>query len=148
MQSVIELIETHAQKIKAGEIENVCPGMPVAFTRACQAGDVIRQGDLYLEIVDEVPGDYILCKKPLVQLVPGNTQGSRHCLDGLRGVKMYLPKEWNEESLQGPCLVLTEDREVLHPVHGAVSIPSGFTVLCSYQREYDKELKKERRTRD
>lgn len=132
-------------------LDTVSPGQPSSFTAACVPGDAIDQGDLRLVVVNEVPLGWEEVTHPKGgdrQLVPGNTKGSRHCLDSLDGVNLFLPKEWNEESLNGPCFVVTKERVVLHPVHGAVTIPAGFTILCRYQREYDKELKKERRARD
>jgi hypothetical protein len=80
--------------------------------------------------------------------VPGQTQGAKHCLDGTGGVEMYLPPGWPEVTEDGPCLVLTEERTVLHPTHGAVTIPAGMTVACSYQREWDAEQRRARRAID
>lgn len=151
MNSTIDKIQKHAKAIAAGEIEQVKPGMPAAFTDACTVGDTIRQGDLYLTIVAAVPGNYCEIPKPTAldkQLVPGNTSGAKHCLDALAGIKLYRLKGWNAEMLDGPCFVLTKRRKVLHPIHGAVTIPAGFTILCRYQREFDKELQKQRRARD
>ena len=150
MVEVIEKIQKHARKLKDNR-EPVSPGMEAAFTEACQPGDGIWQGDLGLEIVEEVPADYEPAKtltEKDKQLVLGSTQGARHCLETLDGVKLFYPKGWSEESLQGPCFVLAKSNRVLHPVHGAVSIPAGFTVLCRYQREWNKEQAKERRARD
>ena len=62
---------------------------------------------------------------------------------------MYMPARWDDESLQGPILVLSEDRTVLHPTHGSVVMLAGTTVECRYQREHDKEMaREERRNRD
>lgn len=149
--SVIERIQKHVQRVAAGEHETVRPGQAFRVTEAASVGDGVWQGDLGLEIVAAVPAGYQRVSKPRAadkQLVPGNTKGARHCLDSLAGVQLYRPENWSEESLQGPCLVLTKARQVLHPTHGAVSIPAGFTVLCRYQREWDKEQAKERRARD
>ena len=151
MQTVIEKIESRAKQIAAGEMEQVKPGMPASFTAACQSGDCIRQGDLYLIVADCVPGDYVKVKRPNAsdrQLVPGNTQGARHCLDSIRGVKMFRPEKWDSESLQGPCIVTSEKRTVTHPTHGHIVIPAGMTVLCRYQREWEKEQQREMRARD
>jgi hypothetical protein len=147
----IDEIQTHARRIAAGEHETVKPGQPARFTDAAQPGDAIWQGDLCLEVVAGVPDGYTLAKKPAAQLVPGTTQGARHCLDSVRGVKVYYPQGWPasaEETLTGPCLVLSQERAVLHPTHGPVTVPAGFTVLCSYQKEYDAELRRERRNQD
>lgn len=150
MTTTIKRIEKHARRIADGS-ERVKPGQPVRFTQAASVGDTIRQGDLYLTIVEAVPKGYVKLNKPKAvakQLVPGNTQGARHCLDSLDCVTLYRPKSWSEESLDGPCLVLAKERTILHPTHGAVTIPAGFTVLCRYQREFDSEQRRERRARD
>ena len=149
--SVIEKIQKHAEQIRNGEHDKIGPGVPVTMSNALVAGEGVAQGDLNIIVADAVPSDYLLIKKPSAQdkqLVPGNTVGAKHCLDSLRGVKLYRPRVWTEESLDGPCLVLTQERTILHPTHGAVTVPAGMTVVCHYQREYDRELQKERRARD
>ena len=147
VQSMNEIL-SYAAKIKAGELEQVRPGMALRFTEACQDNDRIWQGDLALTIRSKRPSGYQLAESPQLQLVPGNTQGSKHCLDNLSGVDVYLPENWNEESLVGPWLVCREEKTILHPVHGSVTIPAGMSVHCSYQREWDLEQKRERRARD
>jgi hypothetical protein len=149
-QIEIEEIQQH--------MESLQPGMPTALTAAASPGnlekgikpDAVRQGDLYLIVIDKIPKGYkfIVNEVSKLQLVLGQTQGARHCLDSFDGVKLYYPVNWTEESLEGPCFVLTEERKVLHPTHGTVTIAAGHTIRCCYQREYDKELMKERRTRD
>ena len=150
--STIERIQKHAAKIANGEHEKIKPGAPVQLSEAASVGDAIRQGDLYLEVIAKVPSSHKVVKSPSDldrQLVPGNTQGAKHCLDSLDGVKLYRPKDWPEISgLVGPCLVLTEERTVMHPTHGHVVIAAGQTVLCSYQREWDAESRKARRNAD
>lgn len=147
--NVIERIEQHCQSIANGD-EKVYPGMPLRFTEACVPGDCIWQGDLGLVIAENTkpPSNYVKPERKTVQLVPGNTVGSRHCLDTLNGVEMYVPKDWNEETLDGPFLILSREVNVLHPTHGTVTIPAGFSVQCYYQKEYDKILEQERRARD
>ena len=149
--TAIEKIEKRAAQIKAGECERVKPGMATRFTEASTVGDEITQGDLCFVIVDAVPAGFTVVKKPQAidkQLVPGNTKGAKHCLKSLGGVKLYRPANWDGESLEGPCLVTSKEATVLHPTHGAVTIPAGFTVQCFYPREWDKEQAKERRNAD
>lgn len=149
--TIIDRIRDHAQMIAAGEHERVKPGMAVAFTEACVPGDAIRQGDLYLVLRDAVPAGYVQLPKPKAadkQLVPGNTQGARHCLDSLAGVSLFRPEKLAEDSLAGPCFSTTRERKVLHPVHGVVVVPAGLVVQCIYQREYDRELQRARRAQD
>lgn len=146
---VLEKMQNHINKLKDGKHENIKMGEPVRFTEACTLGDRIWQGDLALTIRASVPSEgYSLATQPSTQLVIGNTEGSKHCLDSLDGVKMYVPNEWNEFSLKGPILVLYQERTVLHPVHGNVTIPAGFIVECTYQREWDREKERERRAMD
>ena len=94
-----------------------------------------------------------MVKKPTEadkQLVPGNTQGAKHCLASLSGVKLYRPTAWgpNYDGLHGPALELSKPATITHPTHGDVTIPAGSTVLCHYQREWDQEQKRERRNAD
>lgn len=148
--TTIEKLQRHAKRIASGQ-ETVKPGMPARFTEACVPGDCIWQGDLGLEIVTAVPAGLAKLDTPKDvdrQLVPGNTTGAKHCLDSLDGVTLYRPENWSEESLDGPCLVLAEERTVTHPVHGAVTIPAGFIVQCHYQREFDAEQRRAVRSRD
>jgi hypothetical protein len=149
--SVIEKIQKHAAKIRNGEHDKIGPGVPVTMSNALVAGEGVAQGDLNIIVADTVPRGYVLIENPQSQdkqLVPGNTVGAKHCLDSLAGVTLYRPSQWTEESLDGPCLVLTQERTVLHPTHGAVTIPAGMAVVCHYQREWDRELANERRARD
>lgn len=156
--TTIEKIQRRVAKIANGKDLKVKPGQLERFSEAVVDGDFLRQGDLYL-IAAERGGKfgwkaflknagYSLCKKPSPQLVPGSTQGARHCLDSLDGVEVLLPHEWNADSLHGPFLRFTKQRTVQHPVHGAVVIPAGFSILCWYQREFDREQQKARRAAD
>jgi hypothetical protein len=149
MLTEIEMIEAHAENIRNGT-EKVSPGSPASFTRACVNGDAIWQGDLLLVLTDDnVPEGFSVSDKPTKQLVPGENVGAKHCLDSLANVDIFYPQNWNEESLIGPYFKVKDSGAVVeHPVHGDVSIPAGFSVQCFYQREYDKELEKERRAKD
>ena len=148
----IDKVMKHAKRIASGKDTAVKPGQPARFTEACQAGDGIWQGDLCLVVGNgSVPRGYVRVDNPTDsdrQLVPGNTQGAKHCLDSLVGVELYRPKDWSEESLEGPYLRLSQDRTVLHPTHGAVTIPAAMDIACHYQREWNREQAKERRARD
>lgn len=149
--SEIEVIQKHAEVIKNGEHDKIGPGIPVTMSAALVTGEGVAQGDLMLIVADAVPDGYVQVKKTTTddrQLVPGTTVGAKHCLDSMTGVKLYRPPVWTEESLDGPCIVTTKERTVLHPTHGAVVIPAGMTVVCHYQREFDMEQARERRARD
>ena len=151
MISEIEQIQKHAESIKNGEHEKIGPGIPISMSHALVAGEGVAQGDLMLIVADCVPDGYQKASEPKTidkQLVPGNTVGAKHCLDSLSGVSLYRPENWTEESMDGPCIVTTKERTILHPTHGSVTIPAGMTVVCHYQREWDREQMRERRARD
>lgn len=151
MITEIEKLQRHANKIAKGKDPKVRPGQPERFTSAATVNDCIWQGDLAIVISEHVPAGYMqihqLGDKDR-QLVPGNTEGARHCLDSLDGVKIWRPQVWNEEVLEGPFMILSQELTITHPVHGAVTIPAGMTVQCHYQREWDRIQQMERRARD
>ena len=149
--SVIEKIQRRTKRISNGKDSRVRPGQTERFTAAAVVGDAIRQGDLYLVVSEAPPEHFIRVDRPKDtdrQLVPGNTTGAKHCLDSLEGVEMWRPKDWSEESLDGPVVRLSRERTVMHPTHGAVVLIAGMTFACHYQREWDREQEKERRARD
>jgi hypothetical protein len=153
MFSICE-IEKRMASIRERKDSRVCPGQAVSFNRAHTAGDAIRQGDLYLVLLDEVPDGYVYAgKRANVQLVPGNTEGARHCLDSLQGVKQWTPEQEagggaSADFQLGPVLRLAEERVVLHPTHGHVTLLENTIVQCLYQREHDAILKAARRAAD
>lgn len=141
--TAIDRIQEHVSKIH--------PGLPFTISAAAQPGHGVAQGDLHLILIDKVPKGYKPVFNPSPQLVPGNTEGSRHCLDSLDGVTLYRKDDWEtvaEETFYGPVLVFTQERTVLHPKHGDVTIPAGTTILCTYQPEFDAMQRKARRNAD
>jgi len=149
----IEEIVNYASSI-AGGCESVKPGSPVRFTDASTLNDRIWQGDLGITIKSSIPSGYDQISIADFknsngnQLVHGSNKGSKHCIDSFDGVKMFVPKNWNEESLLGPFMILEKERTITHPTHGDVTIPKNFCIQITYQREYDNEQKQERRARD
>jgi hypothetical protein len=154
MIEVIEKIEQYAKKIANNEHESIRPGMPVTIPDSWMINEGVAQGDLIIGIIDEVPSNYSLVKSPTnldKQLVPGNTEGAKHCLDSLDGLKLYHPNNWPqsaEETLNGPIIITERNVKVVHPKHGPVTIPSGRTILFQYDKEWDLIQKKERRNLD
>lgn len=147
MLTAIDKITRRAKQIANGN-DKIQPGQAARLSEAASVNDFARQGDLYLYVVAAIPAGYSKAKKPSKQLVPGKTEGAKHCLDSLDGVELYLPADWNEETLAGPCVKLAKERTVVHPVHGNVTIPAGFTILCGYQRDFDYQTRQERRNAD
>lgn len=121
-------------------VETIKNDNPQRFPEAASVGDYMRQGDVYIELLDKVPSDVKLENNPNLQVVPGNTKGSRHTLDSVKGVKMYIINNSNE--LQGPILDITEERTLTHPEHGDIILPANRVYAITYQRAYADELKR------
>jgi hypothetical protein len=158
MTFTIEDVVAHAESIADGSHDTVRPGMDMSFSEASAEGDMIWQGDLGIGITSGgVPEGYVKVDKMDVLyltnlcLVPGQdeTIGSKHCLESDKGVEVWIPSVWNEESLEGPYLRISNGIKITHPVHGDVSVPDCFEeVQIVYQREWDAELARERRAAD
>jgi len=64
------------------------------FPEAANIGDAVRQGDVYIQLIEPVtspPVFYTRLNKPEfpIQLAPGTTKGSRHMLEASEGVEVY-----------------------------------------------------------
>ena len=133
------------------QVESIRNDQPIEFPLAASAGDYIRQGDVYVTLLDEVPSDFTkrelkdLGRNP-AQVAIGNTQGSRHIWDSLEGVEIYKKDRANE--LQGCVYALSQTRTLTHPEHGDVVclVPEGETRIfdITYQRAYADEIKRVR----
>lgn len=152
---VIDRIVQTCEQVRAGDHE-LKPGMPVHLTGAESVGDVISQGDFWIIVSDKTPEEIkadanFKWKPGHVQLVVGNTEGAKHCLNTqyVDMVDVYVPVDWNEESMQGPFLVVKKHGVVIeHPKHGHVHLYKDTVYECLYQKEWDREQKAERRSRD
>lgn len=115
-------------------------------------GDVVRQGDLYLVCIEELPADG---KRAQRQLAPGNTQGSRHVAEGECAV--YQPKSPSAvarliaticrgaevpEQLIGPLVECVGDTTITHPEHGHRTLPAGSVWAVVFQRAYAEEIRR------
>ena len=128
IQQTISDIQTTAEEIRNDAEQR--------FPDAASPGDCWRQGDVYITLLGEVPIGMTKPINPTCQIVPGVTQGSRHCLDSLDGVTVYtIP---NAGPLDGPVLECREERTITHPEHGNVVLPPGVYGI-HYQRDLDAE---------
>lgn len=154
---VIDRIVQTCEQVRAGDHE-LKPGEPVYLTGAESVGDAISQGDFWIIVSDKTPEDVkndpaFKFSPNQEQLVVGNTEGAKHCLcQGEAGnsvVDVYVPVDWNEESMQGPFLVVKKPGAVVyHPKHGHVHLYKDTVYECLYQKEWDRVQKAERRSRD
>lgn len=106
------------------------------FAHVVQIGEIIRQGDIYIERVEESETRGKATKE--VQLAPGTSKGSRHILRELGAGTVSVFESGISDPLAGPVVCATERFEVTHPEHPNFSIPSG-TYKITYQRDYAME---------
>lgn len=153
--AVIDEIVSTCERVRAGD-HDLKPGTPVYLTGAESVGDAISQGDFWIIVSDKTPEQVkaskgFELKTHQLQLVVGNTEGAKHCLkrNHTNDVDVYVPVDWNEESMQGPFLVVKKHGAVIeHPKHGHVHLYKDTVYECLYQKEWDREQKAERRSRD
>lgn len=79
------------------------------------------------------------------QLAPGNTRGSRHIIreDCIQHVKMFdkvRRLNGSVDELLGMVMELSAPVTIIHPEHGAVTLPTG-QITVGYQRAHDPEKK-------
>lgn len=130
---LVERVVSKAESIKSDATQH--------FSEAASVGDFVRQGDIYITLLDRIPAGAISVKKPSAQLAPGNTQGSRHYISSLRGVKVYsLP---NANVYDGPVIESKHAVTIEHPEHGNWVLPPGCYGI-SYQRTEDSEGRQRR----
>lgn len=121
-------------------VEEIKNDAPQRFPEAASFGDYMRQGDVYVELLEVVPQNSKKVEEMHAQVVPGNTKGSRHILDSLDGVKMFT--KTNPTELDGPILLLEKERVLTHPEHGNIILPADRVYAITFQRAFANEMKR------
>lgn len=85
-------------------VERVKNDAPQQFPEAASAGDAVRQGDVYIQLIDDVTSTPMLYERVLqpvfpLQLAEGTSKGSRHCLAHGNGVTVYQPMTANSSGM-------------------------------------------------
>ena len=113
-------------------IEAFAPKADIRFIEVLAPGEAIRQGDLYLISIPPYanPGKGSGTR----QLAPGETQGSRHIVEGDVDVITVTTKD----PLIGPVVVGKSRFTLTHPEHAHFSMPAG-CYQVRYQRDYAAE---------
>jgi len=101
VQQTLADIADAVEKIKNDQMQH--------FPEAASIGDAVRQGDIYIQLIDErdlyslvmlyahVPAEELGNR---LQLAPGNTKGSRHIIQNTAGLTMWLPVLTDEAVLE------------------------------------------------
>lgn len=123
-----------------------------ATIETVSAGDVVRQGDVYVIALDSIPA--MASAYPGRQLAPGNTQGSRHTAQGecelftpveqltLGILGRLIPASKGQQHFLGPVVKAAAPWTIAHPEHGDRTLPAG-TYLVTYQRAWAQEMRRQ-----
>lgn len=93
MSSATLAVSTAVMNVEKA-VEKVINDGDQFFPEAATVGDAVRQGDVYIQLIDNLtapPVFYTQLKNPEfpLQLAPGNTKGSRHMLEHSEGVEVW-----------------------------------------------------------
>lgn len=92
MSAIVEMVRKVSESV-----EKIRNDATQEFPVAANVGDAVRQGDIYIQLIDPIDRVPVFYKKVLTptfpyQLAPGNTKGSRHCLERSEGIEIYTPE--------------------------------------------------------
>ena len=123
-------VELHAKQLKHSLANKKANGKVI---ESIAVWDYVHQGDITLKRLPEVPKEAKLIAKPLRQLAPGTSMGSRHCISikSMENCKIY---EQAINPLCGPVIDSSDVLEIEHPEHGNYCLPAG-TYRVTFQRQ-------------
>ena len=132
-------------QIKTHGLENALKADIYVVPQDLKPGQWVAQGDLNFIVVKSIPRQATLVSKPSLQLAPGNTKGSRHCLNSLNNVEVYHIDNGND--LLGYWLSITGETIVTHPEHKHQlwrpnTDGSPVNMIVTYQRQHSEELRR------
>ena len=111
-------------------VQNPKP-LPWSLGRANRVGEWGRQGDIYVTLIDPPTQRLEKVDKFTGQVVEGNTQGSRHCVDNPNAVVAYNNPDMSLS--KGMILQVKEACSIVHPEHGSVNLDGGIWVEIGHQ---------------
>ena len=95
-------------------------------------GQGIRQGDVYLWKIKEIPAEFSIPTMKL-QVTDGTTKGARHELEMTPSLRIF--RNPNATALQGPCISSSETVSLTHPEHAHFKLPAGCYNI-TYQQDF------------
>ena len=101
-----------------------------------EVGEGIRQGDVYIWKVSEIPSDYSIPTMER-QIAQGDTKGSRHILEETTSLRIF--KKSTPSPLDGPAFTSVEDIVLTHPEHADFVIKGGGCFISEYQQDFAAE---------
>jgi hypothetical protein len=144
-----------AQKQTIPQQEQIINDSPRTFTEAdWPIGSVAHQGDLILVRITSLPKSAKPRKNR--QLAEGNTQGSRHIVEGcpvfdcnpeevVKSIRSVCPKAQIDAKFIGPVFQTFDGRgELTHPEHGNHCYEGDMTIATVIQRNLDAEQREQK----
>ncbi len=141
-QQIEEIRQSAAERMDGVKTETI---------GTASAGDVVRQGDLYLVCLPEPQHGRATRER---QLAPGTTQGSRHVASGKCTVRLVdqqrvadqvnrIVKGANiPQQLVGPVIHCKESVTITHPEHAHKVLPADSVWAVVYQRAFAEEVRR------
>jgi hypothetical protein len=133
IESVIEGIQKSAKTLQE-----------VRVIQEMKIGQVVRQGDIYLERIKSIQGKGKEVKSR--QLAPGTSKGSRHIVQEGEKIKIFqsAPELKNKFQFQvGPAIESEKEFSVTHPEHATIKMPAG----C-FQVYFQADILRQQRVKD
>ena len=120
----------------------------VRVIKSMKVGEVVRQGDIYIERVSALEGKGKAVKSR--QLAPGTTKGSRHIVDESPSVTLWESKPSLEGKAAfqiGPAIEAKGDFSITHPEHAWIKFVVG-KVAQSFQVWFQADFVRKERAQD
>lgn len=135
-------VEVQEIIVRGTEVASSAPvGISAEALEGVRVGEIFaQQGDLYFTKLATLPAGARQLVRHNGQLAPGNTQGSRHCVDMSRCTLWALA---HPTALDGPVIESPDGITVTHPEHGWLTFPPGPGIYqVTFQRAYAEELRR------
>jgi len=146
-------VRAKAKKANAPAMESIVNNAPRRFADAdWPVGSVAHQGDVILVRIAELTAEAKPRKNR--QVADGNTQGSRHILEGgkiydcnlpavAKAIKAACPRSSVGEQYIGPVFLTDDTTALRHPEHGDHEYDAGMCVAVVFQRNLDAEQREQ-----
>lgn len=145
-------MKTENQTTAVAAVERIkqsARSMPaVRVVENMKIGQVVRQGDIYIERIAAIEGKGHAVKSR--QLAPGTTKGSRHIVAESKAVTIWesKPTLGGKAAFQvGPAIEAKGDVTITHPEHAWIKIAVG-KVAQLFQVYFQADYARKERARD
>jgi len=131
MQALETLKQCASERINCGDPQTIEVMYP---------GDAFRQGDIFIVMLESLPEAATKMDAPEGrQVAPGNTRGSRHCVEATDDVTFY--RVFDGDDLSDTIVDASSAGFTLrHPEHADVTVPCGTYRIVHQQNERNERV--------